>query len=395
VIAVEKEGSLMLPPPVYNFSITPLDGSHIKLSWSYTAHFDSFRVYRGNGSGSLEPIGLTIEKSFIDSCVQENNSYWYSVTAVDLEKIQPESKFTDVINTIPKSPPYLKSVQVIAPDVIRAEFSRKMDDSLINPSFFNVSPGDYSVSSLEFADEWKAVIIFLSDEILQPGEYLLSISSGVIDIYGILLDPQQSAMNFSVPEFFSQPYIVTVEQVEDRVIRILFNVPMEKSSVENKDNYSFDPFLVVSAVQQSPENSASVLLTIDPSSPIGIQGDLYSITIRNIMSEEGQPIREDSGNTLMFRIVPESVSYVSPFPNPCNVSDGMHFVKFANLPHEATIWIANIHGQLIKRLDKSLNDSVIQWNLDDENGNAVPSGIYIYHVEGNNQSKNGKIGVIR
>jgi hypothetical protein len=59
-----------------------------------------------------------------------------------------------------------------------------------------------------------------------------------------------------------------------------------------------------------------------------------------------------------------------------------HVVKFSNLPRKCTIRIFNLSGDLVRKLEKTdQNTSVLEWDLYNEAEIPVASGFYVYHVD--------------
>ena len=56
-------------------------------------------------------------------------------------------------------------------------------------------------------------------------------------------------------------------------------------------------------------------------------------------------------------------------------------VKITNLPQTCDIRIFNMSGQLIKQFNKDAEQTFIDWNLTNEKGVPIASGIYIVHIE--------------
>jgi hypothetical protein len=57
-------------------------------------------------------------------------------------------------------------------------------------------------------------------------------------------------------------------------------------------------------------------------------------------------------------------------------------MRFINLPETCTVRIFNLGGDLVRTLDKSdVTSSVLDWDLETENGLPVASGVYIFHVD--------------
>ncbi len=84
-----------------------------------------------------------------------------------------------------------------------------------------------------------------------------------------------------------------------------------------------------------------------------------------------------------------SFKLINVFPNPyyafnpAEETTLSRFVTFNNLPPTATIRIFNLAGQLVRTLEKN-DDPVqfMQWNLQNQIGLPVASGMYIAYVEG-------------
>jgi hypothetical protein len=89
-ISFYQQGYANIPPgpPIY-FRITDWAGDFIKLDWSniYPPNLLEFRIYRGTQPGVYDPQKLTpdgfIDSVFVDSTVQNNQTYYYVITSVN------------------------------------------------------------------------------------------------------------------------------------------------------------------------------------------------------------------------------------------------------------------------------------------------------------------------
>ena len=83
----------------------------------------------------------------------------------------------------------------------------------------------------------------------------------------------------------------------------------------------------------------------------------------------------------------EDVKKITAFPNPyygvnsAEVSRYNHFVTFSHLPNNVTIRVFDMSGTLVQKLEKDNNDQFLQWQLDNENGLPVASGMYFVHID--------------
>jgi len=94
-----------------------------------------------------------------------------------------------------------------------------------------------------------------------------------------------------------------------------------------------------------------------------------------------QPNRED------FEVAKSSTAEISVFPNPYYGANPLErdkyqrFVRFTNLPTQATIRIFSLAGVYIQRLEKNDDTQWIDWDLRNKDLIPVASGIYIAHIE--------------
>ncbi|MDP4176475.1 MAG: T9SS type A sorting domain-containing protein, partial [Bacteroidota bacterium] len=107
-----------------------------------------------------------------------------------------------------------------------------------------------------------------------------------------------------------------------------------------------------------------------------------------------------SGNTAYAL---EDVKMINVFPNPYygvnpqEINKYQRFVTFSHLPQTATIRIFNVAGQLVRTIARDNSASQFErWDLNNENGLPVGSGMYIAHIDmGPLGSKILKLAVIQ
>jgi len=168
---------------------------------------------------------------------------------------------------------------------------------------------------------------------------------------------------------------------------------MDEISVSVKENYSFEPELHIEDVLFNDERHDEVSLKIKKE--YGISGKDYLVTVKNLKSAEGVEIIEGRGNTVSLYFKRTDLSEVYTYPNPYNPLSGFGYITFANLTDEVRIWITDISGRLIKKIEENGGSGGVNWYLDNENGEKISSGIYIYYIEGNGNSVKGKLAIMR
>jgi hypothetical protein len=117
----------------------------------------------------------------------------------------------------------------------------------------------------------------------------------------------------------------------------------------------------------------------------------YTLTVT--VSATGQPAQQ---GTAHFTLVAADLAAVKVYPNPWRKDKhiAQPDVTFANLPSNATVKIFTVSGHLVKDLGKV--NGHVSWNLKNESGDKVASGVYIYLVTNDqNQKLRGKLAIIR
>jgi hypothetical protein len=72
-----------------------------------------------------------------------------------------------------------------------------------------------------------------------------------------------------------------------------------------------------------------------------------------------------------------------------------HRLEFTNLPDVCTVRVYTLGGDLVKTIDHNDTDGTAEWNMLSEDGMAIASGVYLYHVESKYGSHTGRFAVIK
>jgi hypothetical protein len=62
-------------------------------------------------------------------------------------------------------------------------------------------------------------------------------------------------------------------------------------------------------------------------------------------------------------------------------------IKIINLPKKATVNIYSLDGTLVRRLEKDNNDPALSWDLYNQAGLPIASGMYLIHVHAYGKDK--------
>ena len=89
------------------------------------------------------------------------------------------------------------------------------------------------------------------------------------------------------------------------------------------------------------------------------------------------------------------VSTAHVYPNPCTLTRGCSGITFTRLTLRASITIYTVSGEKVKTVEKNNNIDSVGWDLRNESGSRVASGLYLYAIKAEGSSKNGKIVIVR
>lgn len=101
---------------------------------------------------------------------------------------------------------------------------------------------------------------------------------------------------------------------------------------------------------------------------------------------------------LEISVLQPDLGKVIVYPNPYKSTLGLPGMEFINLTAQSKIKIFNIAGELVKTASEEEvgNSGSYLWNLRNDAGDEVASGIYVYYIENQKgQTKKGKLGIIR
>lgn len=372
-----------------------IDSSNVKLSW--ISDGEKFIIYKGTTSENLTPFDSVDTNFYIDNYVTDNTHYYYSVQAYNSNYPEPHSGLSKIIVVYVHNPAKVIQVYATTSKNIIVRFDNKIKSTIENLHSFEVNNFGYP-SSISPADQFSYLLSF--DSQLPEGMNSLIIKN-LRDFYNSPI--YQDTVNFNVlivperEEFF----ITGSEIINPYKIKVIFNLPVDETTASNKNNYSFSPSNNIKSISVS-EN----ILTIDITggNPIGSVGKEYVLRIENLKSSSSTgsiPIKSGAGSYIVLTGVSSDLSDVYVYPNPAKIGEGSTRVTFANLTNRVKINILSLNGKLIKEILVNTDNGGFDYDLTDEKGERIPSGIYIYRIVSLDESRNetqeifGKFAVIR
>lgn len=372
-----------------------VDSTTVKLNW--ISDGEKFIIYKGTSSENLAPIDSVFTNFYDDTNVSNRTDYFYAVQAYDSQYAESYSGLSKVIKVYVHNPAKISNVTATTSKNIIVRFNEKIKTTIENLQSFEVINFGYP-NSVSPADEFSYLISFDSQ---LPSELNLLLVKNLRDFYNSPIE--QDTVQFTViilPE--QEEFFITGSEILNPYrVNITFNLPVDEVTASDKNNYSFSPSNTISSVNI---NNNIVTLDLSGGKPIGSVGKEYVLQINNLKSSSASgsiPLKSGAGSYVVLTGTSKDLSDVFVYPNPAKVGDGNSLITFANLTNRVKINILSLNGKQIKEIISNTDNGGVNYDLTDEKGEKIPSGIYIYRIVSLDESQNetqeifGKFAVIR
>jgi len=409
----EAEGSWShWPPPPLNFQTEGL-ADRVNLSWSPVSGAHSYILYRGPHPDSLDLLATLQGQGNVDTTdfnVILDQTYYYAISTFKLGSTAPEGPTTVPQAATPNLPPYVPgdTAHFVPPNFVIVDFSEPMGNSILDPNNYLIMPElTQPQSAVSDAGGTRAVLTF--ERLFTDDTYRLIIHE-LFDMQGSALSTLNDTLSFTVSAAASTPpYLTTAFPSPDgHSVTLVFSQAMAQSDLANKLNYTIttdaasnltdpDPVYLDSARSDAGQPNVAHLY-VNPRSPIGATGKVYRVEARNLHNQQGVPIDTTHNAADLYFTAPD-LDNLYVYPNPYvggTLVDGEPCVVFANLTANAEVRIMTLAGHVIRHLKTSgLSGGGLRWYLDNERGESVGSGIYLFYVTGDGDTYKGKLAVVR
>lgn len=388
-------GNSFKTPTPYNFDAYSVNSNSVKLSWISDAV--RYLIYRGENINDLFLIDSVNTNYYIDNSVSNGTNYYYAIQAYDNTKPEPYSALSKIVSVFVHEPARMMEINVNNPRNLIVKFSERIKTTIENLQSFEVLNFGYP-NSISPADQYSYILSFVED--LPEGNNNLIVKN-LRDFYSSPVSTD--TLNFLVRYDIRQEefYITNFQIINPYRISLTFNLSVDESSASNKDNYLFSPTNQINSITVKDN---IVILDLTGNKPIGSIGKEYVLRLSNIRSSNSTGnilIKSGAGSYVVLTGTASDLSDVYIYPNPVRIGEGTNILTFANLTKRVKINILSLTGTPIKEIIGNTDNGGIEYNLTDENGDKIPSGVYIYRVVSLDDTQNetqeifGKFAVIR
>ena len=386
------------PTPQYLAGYS-VDSTLIQLNW--LGNVNQYYIYKGNSAENLILIDSVFSSAqYFDPNVEKGKIYYYAVRGYDQFKPEPLSNFSKTIEVYSHKPAEIKSEPVATLNTVTVIFTEKMNNTIENLQAFKINNSTFP-NSISPASQYSYLLSFNSN--LPVGTNQLIVSN-LKDLYSSPIETDTVSFEVIPIENLLQFFISSFEILNAYEIKIAFNYEVDEITATDPDNYIFTPDNKVSSVRIDGNDSKIVYLSLKGQKPVGSVGREYVLQLKNIKSSSQSGniiINEGAGSYIVLSTYAKDLSDMYVYPNPASTSTGNGTATFANLPQRVKITIWSLNGKKIRELVEDNGDGGMTFDLKDERGEYLPSGVYVYRAvmldnqDNEGQEKLGKFAVVR
>jgi subtilisin family serine protease len=374
-----------------------MDSIRVSLNW--TGKGEKYYIFRGTSKADLSLYDSTANLSFTDNSVQNRTMYYYAIRSVDNLKQYPLSNLSSVVPVYVHNTSYVKYIENRTLNTLQVVFSEKINTTVLDLQSFNLQGIGYPLS-ISPATEYSYLLTFTSK--FDEGENHLVIKN-LKDNYGSPV--KEETITFTVqPVITADNFFITAHRIlGPYLLKLDFNYDVDETSAADKNNYTFEPGNFIEKIEVDVQNRNSIIIHLEKRKPIGSIGVEYKLIIKDIFSSEASgkvKINSGAGSIIVLTSFEDDLSGIFVYPNPYKPGGGEQ-VTFAGLPKKARITILNMNGKNLRTIEENNGDGGLLYDLKDDSGESLSSGIYIYRIirldDSNNEveEKLGKFAVIR
>ncbi|MDP2172240.1 MAG: S8 family serine peptidase [Candidatus Cloacimonadaceae bacterium] len=387
------------PPAPANLLCVPLDHQRVKLTWvDNTAA--SFRIYRKDDQNNVILIDNVLGNVYEDSGLVSGKTYRYTITAVNHSFSPPESIPLLWQTAIPNPLPVLVSIDIVGSKELRLIFDQQMSNDALNPGCYNLDHNMGIPLSVNSIFNHYGLQVRFRQAFPAITEMFTLALRNVKGITGVALPV--NSYTFAYVADVEAPKISEVKVLPgEKSVQITFNEEIMPAGAIHPLNYQLH--LPSNDLQNSIDtishNQDVIIITLN--SKLKPSSSAYYLTVHNLSDLFGNTISPQH-NIARFALTNiKNLKNLTVYPNP--VKPSLHqSCAFINFPagKKGNISIYDTSGALvfssaIGPFNPEINNITWRWNISNNSGRKVSSGIYFYVVEMDGEIARGKLAVLR
>ncbi len=390
----EKDFLYTGPQQITTLEGIVLDANQTHLTWQGVPDAVTYDIYRQEygAGGNAVKIGSTAQSFFTDNTVTNDKWYLYGIISLNPALTPSESEFSNIVALRPHPKNRIDSLKVVTNNQLQVFFTEQMTDRVEDIPFF-VLDGENVPVSITAANGNTLLLAF--EKGFENGQHIIRVDTALMDTDLGRLNPVDTVQTFVFQQADSRTVYLTNWEVKNEKQGVLyFNLPMNPE-VLDVNHYAVSPFGEIQSLEWAGNESKGVLFTLNEP-VLGPVGYSLSVTVTGVSATDNTQIREGEGNTATFSKNAVDMSGIYVYPNPKVISANTMYegIYFAGLPQTAQITIYTLSGRKVNVIEETDGNGGVHWDMKDETGSRIPSGIYLYKAESGSESFTGKFSVV-
>jgi hypothetical protein len=382
------------PDTPENIRLLPLSANSVKITWKQV-NAEYYKIYRRFDS-IVTLVDSTTSSQFLDSSLQPGDKYAFAVSSVNTSMLPQESILSQWKEVIPNPAPHLNLIEMTAANEVKLIFDQPLASEAINVGHYLVEPGmGNPYSAIMISNQHGLLLRFRRSF---PADSDLSVQlSGLTGTTGVPVEFAVYTFNYVLDS--TAPEIVSTKVIGKNSIDVIFSEDLDPNEANVVSNYELlapinDNLNYVKAV--SFQDSVA-RITLNKNMTYSNQP--YFLIVSNVKDLHGNMISNHNNRVRFFLSDIKDLSHMVVYPNPANVKD-VSSIAFMNFPmnKEGKIKIYNLAGEII--YDSTIPalttvNYTYHWEMVNNAGKSVSSGMYFYVIEMNGEIKKGSFAIIR
>ncbi len=350
--------------------------SRVRVRWNSMTPAGAHILYRET-SPNVFVHGSTVTGTIvIDSAVTSGSRYYYTVGA----QSEGTGELSATVSIAVEKKPRMLSVESVAPAQLRITLSTEPDRSRFPSASVSV---DDAVTARSVISGAPNSILVTFAQAFSPGRHTVHIGR-LYTQSGLENDTLQlvefSAMSVSTAQFgISEATLAGANGITVRFNRSVGSLSLRKELFTVRN--SATTFSLAAPAVDAKDSSIVTLVTANGEALTRLGLRIELTVSPQVTDRSGVRLNEGKGQTLSFGVDVRTVDHVVVFPNPLRYLIGLQEkITFVNIPPRCRVTIYTAGGhKVIDQSDLSTADG-LTWNLRDEHGDLVSSGIYLYRL---------------
>lgn len=365
-----------------------LSDTSVYLEWDKISDAELYQIYIIDFSGNnptAELTSLTETNEIKIDSLEKNQYYSFAVVSYNSQTQNNLSEFSEVIEIYTHNLYFPKNIEFINEHTFKINYSGSLKIGTHNTGSFEIISDNLKIFPQTAVMSGDTSVIITMPFSLKSGDYKIIIDK-IRDKYNSFTIKDTLGFNINITEDGQELYLKQLEIFSQNLIKLKFSEKVNAEEATNPENYVIKPFGNVEYIDMGTDDSTFVLMNISTFfRSNAARGFDYTLTAKNITSQNGSEMTKGPGNTLGFVISAQTLDNAYIYPNPVKLSDFSE-TYFANITKNATVSVLSLDGSLLRKLVENDGNGGIEWDLKDETGKTLQPGIYLFKVEGINDS---------